>query len=125
MKLSRWLLTGLIGLSLTSPAGAWEQDDRSNYNNKMALLGVLLEGAKERAQDNGDIETLCLLLSIGTDVTANYVNIAPNNQQINQPLVAMNRDLNMCFNMLEKTVLKPYAWADSCPPIRSNKSRDS
>jgi hypothetical protein len=73
----------------------------------MALLGVLLEGAKERAQDNGDIETLCLLLSIGTDVTANYVNIAPNNQQINQRLVAMNRDLNMCFNMLEKTALKP------------------
>ena len=49
----------------------------------MALLGVLLDGAKERAQDNGDIETLCLLLSIGTDVTANYVKIAPNNQQIN------------------------------------------
>ena len=107
MKLSRWLLTGLIGLSLTSPAAAWEQDDRSNYNNKMALLGVLLEGAKERAQDNGDIETLCLLLSIGTDVTANYVNIAPNNQQINQRLVAMNRDLKMCFRMLEKTALKP------------------
>ena len=84
-----------------------EQDDRSNYNNKMALLSVLLEGAKERAQDNGDIETLCLLLSIGTDVTANYVNIAPNNQQINQRLAAMNRDLNMCSNMLEKTALKP------------------
>ena len=67
---------------------------------------VLLDGAKERAQDNGDIETLCLLLSIGTDVTANYVNIAPNNQQINQRLVAMNQDLNMCFNMLEKTALK-------------------
>ena len=72
---------------------------------QQALLGVLLDGAKERAQDNGDIETLCLLLSIGTDVTANYVNIAPNNQQINQRLVAMNRDLNMCFNMLEKTCL--------------------
>ena len=73
----------------------------------MALIGLLLDGAKERAQDNGDIETLCLLLSIGTDVTANFVNIAPNNQQINQRLVAMNRDLNMCFNMLEKTALKP------------------
>ena len=107
MKLRRWLLTGLIGLSLTSPAGAWEQDDRSNYNNKMALLGVLLDGAKERAQDNGDIETLCLLLSIGTDVTANYVNIALNNQRINQRLVAMNRDLNICFSILRKTALKP------------------
>ena len=58
MKLRRWLLTELISLSLTSPAGAWEQDDRSNYNNKMAPLGVLLDGAKERAQDNGDIETI-------------------------------------------------------------------
>ena len=73
----------------------------------MALLGVLLEGAKQRAQENGDIETLCLLLSIGTNVTVNYVNSAPNNQQINQRLVAMNRDRNMCFSMLEKTALKP------------------
>ena len=106
MKLRRWLLTGLIGLIVTSPAGAWEQDDRSNYNNKMALLGVLLEGAKQRAQENGDIETLCLLLSIGRDVTANYVSITPNNQQINQRFVAMNRDLNMCFSMLGKNSLK-------------------
>ena len=82
-------------------------DDRSNYNNKMALLVVLLEGAKQRAQENGDIQTICLLLSVGTDVTANYVNSAPNNQQINQRLVAMNRDRNMCFSMLEKTALKP------------------
>ena len=107
MKVVCWLLTGFIGLSLTTTAGAWEQGDRSNYNNKMALLGVLLEGAKQRAQENGDIETLCLLLSIGTDVTANYVNSAPNNQQINQRLVAMNQDRNMCFSMLEKTALKP------------------
>jgi hypothetical protein len=107
MKLSRWLLTGLIGLSLTSPAGAWEQDDRSNYNNKMALLGVLLEGAKERAQVRGDIETLCLLLSIGKDVTTSYVNVAPNNQQINQRLVEMNNDLNRCLSMLQKTAFKP------------------
>ena len=102
MKLRRWLLTGLIGLIVTSPAGAWEQDDRSNYNNKMALLVVLLEGAKQRAQENGDIQTICLLLSVGTDVTANCVNSAPNNQQINQRLVAMNRDRTMCFSMLEK-----------------------
>ena len=107
MKLRRWLLTGLIGLIVTSPAGAWEQDDRSNYNNKMALLGVLLEGAKQRAQENGDIETLCLLLSIGTDVTAIYVDIALNNQQIDQRLVAMNNNLNMCITMLQKTALKP------------------
>jgi hypothetical protein len=28
MKLRRWLLAGLIGLSLTSPADVWEQEDR-------------------------------------------------------------------------------------------------
>jgi hypothetical protein len=73
----------------------------------MALLGVLLEGAKERAQVRGDIETLCLLLSIGKDVTTSYVNVAPNNQQINQRLVEMNNDLNRCLIMLQKTAFKP------------------
>ena len=107
MKVVYWLLTGLIGLSLTTAAGAWEVGDRSNYNNKMALLGVLLEGAKERAQVRGDIETLCLLLSIGKDVTTSYVNVAPNNQQINQRLVEMNNDLNRCLSMLQKTAFKP------------------
>ena len=107
MKLRCWLLAGFIGLSLTTPACASDQDDRNNYNNKMTLLGVLLEGAKERAQERGDVETLCLLLSIGKDVTTNYVNTAPNNQQINQRLVAMNHDLNICLNMLERTALKP------------------
>jgi hypothetical protein len=107
MKVVCWLLTGFIGLSLTTAAGAWEAGDRSNYNNKMALLGVLLEGAKERAQVRGEIETLCLLLSIGKDVTTSYVNVAPNNQQINQRLVEMNNDLNRCLSMLQKTAFKP------------------
>ena len=107
MKLRCWLLAGFIGLSLTTPASASGQDDRNTYNNKMSLLGVLLEGAKERAQESGDVQTLCLLLSIGKDVTANYVNTAPNNQRINQRLVAMNHDLNICLNMLERTALKP------------------
>ena len=106
MKVVCWLLTGFIGLSLTTTAGAWEQGDQSNYNNKMALLGVLLEGAKERAQVRGDIETLCLLLSIGKDVTTSYVNVAPNNQQINQGLVEMNNYLNRCLSMLQKTAFK-------------------
>ena len=107
MKLRCWLLAGFIGLGLTTPVHAWGQEDRSNYNNKMALLGVLLEGAKERAQVRGDIETLCLLLSIGRDVTTSYVNVAPNNQQINQRLVEMNNDLNRCLSMLQKTAFKP------------------
>ena len=107
MKVVCCLLTGFIGLSLTTAAGAWKQGDRSNYNNKMALLGMLLEGAKERAQVRGDIETLCLLLSFGKDVTTSYVNVAPNNQHINQRLVEMNNDLNRCLSMLQKTAFKP------------------
>ena len=96
----------------------------------MALLGVLLEGAKERAQVRGDIETLRLLLSIGKDVTTSYLNVAPNNQQINQRLVEMNNDLNRCLNMLQKQRLNPkhgrtlvlqfvqtnQEFLDSCPP---------
>ena len=107
MKVVCRLLTGFIGLSLTTAAGGWEQGDRSNYNNKMALLGVLLEGAKDRAQVRGDIETLCLLLSIGKDFTTNHVNLEPNNQQINQRLVEMNNDLNRCLSVLHKTAFKP------------------
>jgi hypothetical protein len=73
----------------------------------MVLLGVLLEGAKDRAQVRGDIETLCLLLSIGKDFITNYVNVEPNNQQINRRLVEMNNDLNRCLSMLQTTAFKP------------------
>ena len=73
----------------------------------MALLGVLLEGAKELAQVRGDIETPCLLVSIGKDVTTSYMNVGTNNQQINQRLVEMNLNLNRCLNMLQKTAFKP------------------
>ena len=31
MKLRCWLLAGLIGLGLTTPAHAWGQEDRNNY----------------------------------------------------------------------------------------------
>jgi hypothetical protein len=72
----------------------------------MVLLGVLLEEAKDRAQVRGDIETLCILLSIGKDVTTNYVNVEPNNKQIYQRLVETNNDLNTCLSMLQKKALK-------------------
>ena len=107
MKVVCWLLTGFIELTLTTAAGAWEQGERSNYNNKMVHFGVLMEGAKECAQVRGDIETFYLLLSIGKDVTTSYVNVAPNNQQINQRFVEMDNDLNTCLSMLQKTAFKP------------------
>ena len=66
-----------------------------------------MEGAKERAQVRGDIETPCLHLSICKDVITSYVNVAPNNQQINQRLLEMDNDLNTCLGMLQKTAFKP------------------
>ena len=66
-----------------------------------------MEGAKERAQVRGDIDTLCLPLSIGKDVTTSFVNVAPNNQQINQRFVEMDNDLNTCLSMLQITAFKP------------------
>jgi hypothetical protein len=51
------------------PAMAWEEGDRQAYNNKMALLKVLVDGAKDRATLSGDLETLFILMSIGNDVT--------------------------------------------------------
>ena len=48
----------LIGLLLQMPAMAWEEGDRQAYNNKMALLKLLVDGAKDRATLSGDLETL-------------------------------------------------------------------
>ena len=64
-----WLVATLISLLLQMPAMAWEEGDRQAYNNKMALLKVLVDGAKDRATLSGDLETLCILMSIGNDVT--------------------------------------------------------
>ena len=60
-------------LSAAVPAHAWDQGDRQAYNNKMSLLKVLMDGAKDRASNNEDLETLCLMVIIGNDVTSQYV----------------------------------------------------
>ena len=39
----------LLGLVVTTPVLAWDAADREAYNNKMALLRVLLDGAQHRA----------------------------------------------------------------------------
>ena len=58
MKVWACLLAGLIA-GITAPGAiAWRKHERGTYNNKMALLGFLLESAQQRTQ--GDVQTLCL-----------------------------------------------------------------
>ena len=102
MKVITWLMAGLAGLIPATAALAWEDSDRGIYNNKMALLGVMLEGAQRRAMDNGDLETLCLLIGISNDVTLRYVKQYPNDQQIKGRLEDIRKDLSGCLNMLRK-----------------------
>ena len=102
MKVITWLIAGLAGLIPATAALAWENGDRSTYNNKMALLGVMLDGAQKRAMESGDLETLCLLISIGNDVTLRYVKQNPGDQQIKERLGDIRKDLSSCLNMMKK-----------------------
>ena len=82
MKVWSCLLAGMIA----SPgAVAWDEHDRGNYDDKMALLGFLLESAQQRAEH--DVQTLCLLMSISNDVTERYVETNPEDVQIQQRLM--------------------------------------
>ena len=67
MKFWACLLAGLIAGSTTPGAVASDGHDRGTYNNKMALLGFLLESAQQRG--GGEVQTLCLLMSISKDFT--------------------------------------------------------
>ena len=83
-----------------SPAFSWQLGDRQAYNNKMALLNVMLEGAKQRAVDTDDLQTLCLVMSIGNDVTERYLQEHSNDQQIEQRLQGMRNDFTSCLGLL-------------------------
>ena len=98
---------GLLGvtLSLGTPIEvfAWEANDRQLYNNKMALLQVIRDGAGQRAAQSGDVETLCLVLSIGVDVTERYVQAKPKDEQIRKRLKGMRRDLLSCLALMQQS----------------------
>ena len=94
-----WITAVLLGLTV-SPALAWEEGDRQAYNNKMSLLKVLVDGAKDRASDSGDLETLCLLMSIGNDITLRYVQLNPGDAQIQTRLLNMRSDMTSCLALL-------------------------
>ena len=100
-------MAGLIA-GITAPGAlAWDKLDRGTYNNKMALLGFLLESAQQRA--GRDLQTLCLLMSISNDVTERYVATNPEDVQIQQRLMAMRQDLSACLT----NQAEAQAWADS------------
>ena len=107
MKVWACLLAGLIAGSTTPFAVAGDEHDSGTYNNKMALLGFLLESAQQRA--GRDVQTLCLLMSISNDVTEQYVETNPEDLQIQQRLMAMRQDLRACLANQGDA----HAWADS------------
>ena len=107
MKVWAWLLAGLIAGTTVPGATAWDEQDRGAYNNKMALLDFLLESAQERT--GRDVQTMCLLMSIGNDVTEKYVATTSEDVQIQQRLIEVCQDLSACLaNQAEA-----HAWADS------------
>ena len=107
MKVLACLLAGLIAGTTAPGAHAWENGERGAYNNKMALLGFLLESAQQRA--GRDVQTLCLLMSISNDVTEQYVETNPEDMQIQQRLMAMPQDFRACL----ANQADAHAWADS------------
>ena len=80
MKVWARLLARLIAGTTTPGDGAWDDHDRGKYNNKMALLGFLLESAQQQA--GRDFQTLCLLMGISNDVTERYLESNPEDVQI-------------------------------------------
>ena len=101
------LLAGLIAGTKPPGSVAWDEHDRGTYNNKISLLGFLLESAQKRA--GRDVQTICLLMSISNDVTERYLETNPEGVQIQQRLMAMRQDLRACLaNQAEA-----HAWADS------------
>ena len=90
----------LVISTLGSPAMSWQLDDRQAYNNKMALLNVMLEGARQRAVDTDDLQTLCLVMSIGNDVTERYLQEQSSDMQIQERLKGMRNDFTSCLGLL-------------------------
>ena len=73
----------------------------------MALFDFLLGSAQQRA--GRDVLTLCLLMSIGNDVTQQYVATNPEETPMEQRLMAMRQDLSACLaNQAEA-----HAWDES------------
>ena len=94
------LFSALILFGMLPPALAWEETDQQSYYNKMSLLKVILEGARMRAVETNDLQTLCLIMSIGNDVTVRYVELNPNDVEISDRLEGMRNDMTACLALL-------------------------
>ena len=102
------LLTWLV-VTVTVIAPVWGIDPsaRRTYNNKMTLIGVLREGARQRAEARGDLETLCLILGIGLDVTDRFLTMQATDQGLLQRRRVMEADLNTCLQTLKQRTAQP------------------
>ena len=94
------LISALILFGIALPALAWEETDKQAYYNKMSLLKVMLEGARIRAVETNDLQTLCLIMSIGNDVTVRYVELNSNDVEISNRLDGMRNDMTACLALL-------------------------
>ncbi|MEJ6585582.1 MAG: hypothetical protein QNL52_06945 [Synechococcus sp. ChBW.bin.23] len=94
------LISALILFGIIPPALSWEETDQQAYYNKMSLLKVMLEGARIRAVEMNDLQTLCLVMSIGNDVTVRYVELNPNDVEISNRLGGMRNDMTACLALL-------------------------
>ena len=86
---------------LAAPQANEVEAMRRIYNNKMALIGILQESARQRAMAEGDLQTLCLILGIGLDVTDRYLDQVPGNAALNTRRRLMVKDLETCRRGLE------------------------
>ena len=94
------LFSALILFGMLCPALAWEETDQQTYSNKMSLLKVMLDGARMRAVETNDLQTLCLIMSIGNDVTFRFVELNPNYVVISDRLEGMRIDMTACLALL-------------------------
>ena len=94
------LISALILFGIATPALAWEETDQQAYYNKMSLLKVMLEGARISAVETNDLQTLCLIMSIGNDVTVRYVELNPHDVEISNRLGGMRNDMTACLALL-------------------------
>ncbi len=78
-----------------------EDAARLTYNNKMALIGVLRDSARRRAVVDGDLQTLCLVLGIGLDVTDRYLEQTAKDGVLTQRRNLMASDLAICRKALD------------------------
>jgi hypothetical protein len=94
------LFSALILFGMLPPAFAWVETDQQAYYNKMSLLKVMLEGARIRAVETNDLQTFCLIMSIGNDVTVRYVELNSNDVEISNRLDGMRNDMTACLALL-------------------------